>query len=92
MGKVAEIWSHNQTEEKVLSVMSSICSISIIILACMQISGVWNTAANVFEPLLGVLAIIQTIQNWKKNRVIAIASLCAAIFIFGVSIFIFTIR
>lgn len=92
MGKVRDIWSQKQINEKVLSVISSICSISIIILACMQIFGVWKTAANVFEPLLGVLMLIQAIQNWKKNKVVAIVSLCAAILILGFSIFIFAIR
>jgi uncharacterized membrane protein YqgA involved in biofilm formation len=92
MGKVRDIWSQKQTDEKVLSVISSICSISIIILACMQILGVWKTAINVFEPLLGVLMLIQAIQNWNKNKVVAIVSLCAAILILGFSIFIFVIR
>lgn len=83
MGKVR---SQKQTYEKVLFVISNICSISIIILVCMQISGAWKTATNVFEPLLGVLMLIQTIQNWKKNKKVAIISLCAAILLFVSSI------
>lgn len=85
-------WDQKQTDEKVLYVISSICSISIIILVCLQILGVWKTAVNVFEPLLGVLMLIQTIQNWKKNKAVAKVSLCAAIIIFGFSIFTFAIR
>ena len=92
MGKIRDIWSQKQTYEKVLSVMGIICSIIIIILACMQILGIWKTAINVFEPLLGMLMLIQAIQNWKKNKVVAIFSLCVAIFIFLVTIFIFVIR
>lgn len=85
-------WNKKQTDEKVLSVFSNICSISIIVLVFMQILGVWKTAANVFEPLIGVLMLIQTIQNWKKNKEIDKISLCAAILIFGFSIFTFIIR
>lgn len=92
MGKVRGMWSQKQTDEKVLYVISSICSISIIILACMQILGIWKTAANVFEPLVGVLMLIQTIQNWKKNKAVAKVSLFAAILILVYSIFIFVIR
>lgn len=92
MVKVRGRWSQKQTDEKVLYVISSICSISIIILVCMQILGVWKTAANVFEPLMGVLMLIQTIQNWKRNKAVAAISLCAAILIFLFSIFIFVIR
>lgn len=92
MGRVRDIWSQKQTNDKVLSVISMICSISIIILACMQILGVWKTAINVFEPLLGVLMLIQAIQNWKKNKDVAKVSLFAAILILGYSIFIFVTR
>jgi hypothetical protein len=75
----------------VLFVVGIICSISIIILALIQILGVWETAINVFEPLLGVLMLIQAIQNWKKSKLVAIFSLCVAIFIFIVAISIFVI-
>ncbi|WPC42755.1 hypothetical protein [Clostridium sp. JS66] len=85
-------WDQKQTDEKVLYVLSSICSISIIILASIQILGVWKTEINVVEPLLGVLMLIQTIQNWKKNKPVARISLCAAIIIFGCLIFEFVIR
>lgn len=85
-------WSQKQTNEKVLSVISSICSISIIILVCMQILGVWKTAANAFVPLLGVSMLIQAIQNWKKNKEVAKGSLCAAILALVFSIFNFVIR
>lgn len=86
------IWSQKRTDEKVLSVIISICCISIIILVCMQILGIWKTAVNVFDPLMGVLMLIQTIENWKKNKALATVSLCAAILFLLYSIFIFLIR
>lgn len=85
-------WRQKQTHEKVLSASSIICSIIIIIMICMQILGNWKTASNIFEPLLGVLMLIQTAQNWKKNKNVAKGSLCAAILILGFSIFVFIIR
>lgn len=92
MGKVSGIRGQKQNDKKMMAVISSICSISIIILVCVQVLGVWKTAVNVFEPLLGVLILIQVINNWKKNKKIAIVSLCAAILILGYSIFIIVIR
>ena len=92
MGKVRDKWSQKQTDEKVLSVIGSICSISIIILACMQILGFWRTVTNVFEPLLGVLMLIQTIQDWKKNKVVAKLSLYAALLLLGFSFMKFVVR
>lgn len=92
MEKIKNTCGKKQPYEKALSVMGILCSLSIIILAFVQILGIWKTAINVFEPLLGVLMFIQAIQNWKKNKVVAIFSLCAAIFIFLVAVFIFVIR
>ena len=92
MENFRNIWNQKQTDEKVLSIIGIICSMSILILACMQILGIWISAINVFEPLLGVLMLIQAIQNWKKNKVVAIFSLCASILILLFSILIFVIR
>ncbi|WP_242841201.1 hypothetical protein [Clostridium akagii] len=92
MSKVRGRWSQKQTDEKVLSVINSICSISIIILVCMQILGVWKSATNIFYPLVGVLMLIQTIQYWKKNKEVGKLSLCATILYLGFSIFIYVIR
>lgn len=84
--------SQKQTDKNVLKIMSNICSISIIIFVFIQILGIWKNAIYVFEPLLGVLMLIQAIQNWKKNKLVTILSLCAAILIFLVTIFIFVTR
>ena len=92
MERIRTIWIQKNTGEKVLSVIATICSVIIIVLACIQILGIWENAINVFEPLLGVVILVQAIQNWKKNKIVAIFSLCASIFIFLVSIFIFVIR
>lgn len=90
--KMREVWSKKQRSEKILSILGLICSLSIIILAALQILDIWNTAIDVFEPLLGVLMVIQTIENWKKNRKVALIYLCAAIFIFFISIFVLVTR
>ena len=87
-----EILSKKKTSEKILSVISAICSIIIIVLACIQILGIWENAINIVEPLLGVIILIQAIKNRKKNKVVAILNLCVSIFIFLVCIFIFVIR
>lgn len=86
------ILSQKNTGEKVLSVISDICSIVIIVLACMYIFGIWKNAINVLEPILCILILIQAIQKWRKNKVVAILNLCVSIFIFLVCIFRFIIR
>lgn len=81
-------WNKKTISSKILTIFGLIISITIIVLALMQIFNVWDKAINVFEPLLGVLMLIQAIENWKTNRSTAYFSLFVAIFLFIVSIII----
>lgn len=82
-------WNQKTLPFKILTLIGVIISITVVILAFMQIFNVWDKAINIFEPLLGVLMLIQTIENWKTNKSIAYFSLFVAIFIFVVAIIIF---
>lgn len=75
-------WSGMQMYEKISFVLGSICSVSVIILASLQLLGIWENAINIFEPLLGVLMLTQGVLQWRRNRKVAIFSWCVAIFIF----------
>ena len=75
-------WNSKSTLEKVLVVLRMIISIIVMIAALIQLLGIWDTAINVAVPLLGILMIVQSIQEWKTNRGAAILSICSAIFIF----------
>ena len=81
-------WNKKTIPFKILTIFGLIISVTIVVLALMQIFNVWDKAINVFEPLLGVLMIIQAIENWKTNRLTAYFSLFVAIFIFIVAIII----
>ena len=78
-------WKEKTTGDKVITILVMTCSILIIILAALQITGVWENAVNVFEPLFGIVLLLQAIRNWKGQRILAIFSLCVAIFIFVVA-------
>lgn len=82
-------WAQKSTLYKVLTIIGCIISVIIVSLAFMQLFNVWDKAINVFEPLLGVLMIIQAIENWKTNRITAYISLLAAFFIFAAAVLIF---
>lgn len=77
-----------KSPNKFISFSTIILSICIIVLAAVQLFGYCDNAINVFEPLIGVVLLLQAIQNWKTNKTTAIISLCASLFIFGVAIFI----
>lgn len=85
-------WKEKSKLEKGLTVFGLILSISVILLAALSFVGRGRGAINVMEPLLGLLMLIQTLQFWKYNKDVAIISLMAGIFIFGVAIIVFFLR
>lgn len=78
-------WNQKTLPFKILTVIGIIISIIVIILAMMQMLNIWDKAINVFEPLLGILMLIQAIENWESNKSTAYFSLFVAIFIFIVA-------
>ena len=63
-----------------------VLSVAVIALAALQLLGIRENSINVCEPLIGVVLLLQAIYHWKKNRTVAIISLCAAGFIFACAI------
>ena len=81
-------WKEKTTYMKVLAVIGTIVSISIIVLALLQLFDVFENASYFFIPLLGKLMVIQGLQYWNKSRWTSIFSFVTSIFIF----FIYIIR
>ena len=77
-----EGWKKLPAKDRTLTVLGLIISVAVIVLAALQLLNVWDKAINVFEPLLGVLMIIQAIQNWNRSRKVAVLCLVAAAVIF----------
>lgn len=75
-------------KNKFLSFAIIVLSITIILLTAVQLTGYCDQANYVFVPLSGMVLLLQAIQYWKVHRTTAVFSLCASLFIFGVSIFI----
>ena len=91
MQKINIDWCKMQMYEKIAFVLGSLCSVSVIILAALQLFGTWEKAINIFEPLLGVLMVTQAVLQWRRNKAVAVFSLCVAIFIFVVAFIIYFI-
>ena len=85
MGKINRAWCGMKMYEKISFIVGSICSVSVIMLAFLQLLSIWENAINIFVPLLGVLMLTQGVLQWRKNKKLAVFSLCAAIFIFIIS-------
>ena len=75
-------WNNMTTQDRITNVLIIILSVAVIVLAALQLFGIWEDAINVYEPLIGVVLLLQAKLFWKKNRKIAVVQLCAAGFVF----------
>ena len=73
---------------KPLAIAQITLSVSVIVLALLQLTGVWPNAIYLYEPLIGVVLLVQAAQNWNKSRPIAWFSLIVAILLFGTTAYI----
>ena len=63
----------------VWSILGMVCSVLVIVLAVLQLTGVWEQAIYVFEPLMAVVLLLQARQYWHRHHKTAICLLCAGI-------------
>lgn len=85
-------WNEMTVSAQVMIIVRIVASIGVMVLAALQLLGVWDKAINLAAPLIGVVLLIQSIQEWKQHRGIAIFGLCAALFIFGCAIVVWFVR
>ena len=79
-------WNELPPADKFMIVIRVAASILIVVFAALQLFGVWDKAINLAAPLMGIVLLIQSAQEWKQHRGVAIFVLCAALFIFGCAI------
>ena len=85
-----EVWKQRTWYENAASVIVIPFSLAVVILAVLQLAGIWEDAAYAYMPMTCIVLLAQTLQNWRKQRGVAIFSLCAALFILAVTVFILT--
>ncbi|MCI8398745.1 MAG: hypothetical protein HFF90_05035 [Oscillibacter sp.] len=69
-----------------------LCSISILALVVLHLTGVWENAIYVYEPLIGGMFLLQAFQNRESSRGTALISLVCGVLILAVSAFIILFR
>ena len=74
------------TWDRIINVLIIVLSVAVIALAALQLLGIWENSINVYEPLIGVVLLLQAKLFWRKNRKIAVVQLCAAGFILACAI------
>ena len=77
-----EIWKRKNNKEKILFITRLVASTIVIVFALLQLLKIWDKAIYVSAPLMGVVLLIQSIQECKTNRSVAIVGLLCSLFIF----------
>lgn len=75
-------WNDMIFADKAMIAVRIIASCIVIVFAALQLLGVWENAINFAVPLLGVVLLLQSIQEWKAKRKVALFGFCTALFIF----------
>ena len=79
-------WNEWPRADKFMLVVILVASFLVVVFAALQLLGVWDKAINLAAPLMGIVLLIQSAQEWKQQRGVAIFGLCAALFVFGCAI------
>lgn len=77
-----EVWNKKTKQEKGMFIVRLVASIAVILFALLQLLKIWDKAIYVSAPLMGVVLLIQSIQEWEKSRGLAILGLICSAFIF----------
>ena len=85
-------WKEASMTHKIITVFSVIVSISVVVLAILQMFDVWDKAINIFMPLMGVEMLFQAYMQWNNSRKVAYFSIGTAAFIFICSIAVFFVK
>ena len=79
-------WNELPRADKFMLVVRVVASFLVVVFAALQLLGVWDKAINLAAPLMGIVLLIQSAQEWKQHRGVAIFGLCSAMFILGCAI------
>lgn len=77
--------------ESILLGARLICAVGAMVLASLQVFGVWDKANYVAIPLLAATLVIQSIHERKDHKGVAIFSIIAAVFILVCTVCIMTL-
>jgi len=56
-------WKNMTTADRITNVLIIVLSVAVIALAALQLLGIWEDSINVYEPLVGVVLLLQAIGN-----------------------------
>ena len=75
-------WAQKTKRDKILFALRTAASTGAFVCALLRLCGGWEQALNAAMPLLGTALLLQSVQEWRNDRLAAIFGLCVALFIF----------
>ena len=85
-------WKDAPLLHKVVTIISVLASLSVVVLAVLQMFDIWDQAINVFMPLMGITMLCQAYMQWNNSRKVAYFSIGTAVFIFICAIIVFFVK
>ena len=78
-------WTERSTKDRILNLARIVTSLLVVVFSLLQLFAVWDRGMHVAVPLMGVNELLSSIQEWNKNRGLAIFGLCCGIFLLGIT-------
>ena len=85
-------WKDAPLLHKIVTIISILASLSVVVLAVLQMFDIWNQAINVCIPLMGAVNLCQAYMQWNTSRKVAYFCIGTSIFIFICAIVVFFIK
>ena len=87
-----EKWKDAPLLHKIVTIISIFASLSVVVLAILQMFDIWQQAVNICIPLMGVTMLCQAYVQWNNSRKVAYFSIGTAAFIFICAIVVFFVK
>ena len=85
-------WKEAPLLHRIVTIISVLASLSVVVLAVLQMFAIWEQAINVFMPLMGITMLCQSYMQWNNSRKVAYFSIGTAVFIFICAIVVFFVK
>ena len=85
-------WKEAPLLHRIVTIISVLASLSVVVLAVLQMFDIWEQAINVFMPLMGITMLCQSYMQWNNSRKVAYISIGTAAFIFICAIIVFFVK
>ena len=85
-------WKDTPLLHKIVTIVSILTSLSVVVLAVLQMFDIWNQAINICVPLMGITMLCQSYIQWNTSRKVAYFSIGTAIFVFICAIVVFFVK